>query len=70
MHTPEGTLERSRSHLYTTTNILEQGHYDQVQVPHMLSLPNMDDKGNFTHRLLFTICLIQRRANETQSPLL
>lgn len=60
MHTPEGTLERGQAPPYTTPGHLQdQPLSDQVQAPHLLSLPNMDDRGNFTNRYLLNFLFIE-----------
>lgn len=53
MHTPDGTLEKGQAPPYTTTPInLQQSYCDQMQVSHLFSLPNMDEKGNFSTSML------------------
>ncbi|KAF5280522.1 hypothetical protein FQR65_LT00273 [Abscondita terminalis] len=53
MHTPDGTLERGQPPPpYTSPNNLQQSFSGQMQVPHLLSLPNMDERGNFNTSML------------------
>lgn len=65
MHTPEGTLERGQVPPYTTHGYhqnITTTLCNEVPLPHGLSLPNLDESGNFEKRfvlLLVTLILLR-----------